>query len=64
MRSATITLWWEGPDKPIRQVIEDLWDQTFETLTEQPKLLYAHSDIKFVSRVEPEQYDGGADRDA
>ncbi len=53
MRRATITLRWEGPDKAVREFIEEKIDEMFYELTMVmgDKLIYADSDAKFESRV-------------
>lgn len=58
MRKAEIEIRWEGPDKPIRAMIEDGLDRLFEELTEHPKMLWADSSTTFTSRVKPELIDG------
>lgn len=58
MRKATIEIFWMGPDKPIRALIEDGLDRLFEEMTEHPKLVAAHTTIDFKAKAETARNDG------
>lgn len=52
MRQATITIRWEGPDKPVRSFIETKVDGLFYDLSvELPKVTFADADLEFKSKV-------------
>lgn len=55
MRRAVITIEWEGPDKPIREYIDDRLDGLFYDLTMDfgDKLGFATSSVEYTSKVKP-----------
>ena len=51
MRRAVITTRWEGPDKLVREMIDDALDKLFFDLTMTGKVQAADTQIEFTSRV-------------
>lgn len=51
MRSATYVLQWEGPDKKVREFIEERLDGLFYELTMTGLCTWADGELTFVSRV-------------
>jgi hypothetical protein len=51
MRRAVITIRWEGPDKAVRDLIEDALDKLFFEMTMSGKILAADSSVEFTARV-------------
>lgn len=52
MRRAVITVEWDGPDKPVREYIEDAVDRMFEAMTyDVPKLEWATTNVEFTAKV-------------
>ena len=54
MRRAVITIEWEGPDKAVREFIENRLDGLFEDMTvDIPALSWASSNVQWTSKVKP-----------
>jgi hypothetical protein len=53
MRRAVITIEWVGPDKPMREFIDDRLDEMFESMTWKfgEKLGFATSSIEYQSKA-------------
>lgn len=51
MRRAVITIRWEGPDKAIREMIEESLDGLFFEMTMTGKVLAADSSVEFTAKV-------------
>lgn len=51
MRSATIVIRWEGPDKKVREFIEDRIDGLFYDLSMENIVTFADSDVTFRSKA-------------
>lgn len=66
MRRAIVVIRWDGPDRPIRDVIETALDDLFEErLTANPKIVWADCSVEWQPKAkpfkDPEQFDGGSD---
>lgn len=55
MRRAVITIEWDGPDKAVREWLDDKLDGVFEDMTYafENRITYATSGIEFTSKVKP-----------
>lgn len=51
MRRAVITIRWEGPDKFVREMIDDALDKLFFDLSMTGKVQAADTQIEFTPRV-------------
>lgn len=52
MRRAVVTIEWDGPDRPVREMIEAALDRLFEeSLSAHPKVGFATSSVEFTARV-------------
>ncbi len=53
MRRAVITINWEGPDKKVRELIDDAVDNLFLEITFIPAVTAGDTAIEFTSKVKP-----------
>lgn len=51
MRRAVIVINWEGPDKKVRELIDDAVDNLFMEITFLPTVVAGNTAIEFTSRV-------------
>lgn len=53
MRQAVVVIRWEGPDKKVREMIDEAVDELFMAITFLPTVVAGDTSIEFTSRIKP-----------